>query len=126
MQHWLVSVGLAGHMAERDHGAIDRRNQWYRSWRRVSSGFGTTVLTLTLTTLVLVPFFDLSVHPENSDLLPIIGPMIVYLLSNAFWAKLFIALNFGTVFVHFAMDRAVFRFSDPATREVTGRLLFAK
>jgi hypothetical protein len=35
-----------------------------------------------------------------------------------------LGLNFGTVFIHFVMDRAVFRFSDATTRKVTAPLLF--
>lgn len=123
-QHWLVSIGLAGHMARQDDTAVPTGSRWYQTWHVVTSGFLWTVLALTLLTIGLVPFFELSVHPENAGRLPVLGPLIVYLLSNAFWAKFFIALNFGTVYVHFVMDRAVFRFSDPATRQVTGRLLF--
>lgn len=123
-QHWLVSIGLAGHMALQDETPVPAGSQWYRRWHVITSGFLWTVLALTLLTVGLVPFFELSVHPENAGKLPVLGPLVVYFLSNAFWAKLFIALNFGTVYVHFVMDRAVFRFSDPATRAVTGRLLF--
>ena len=35
-------------------------------------------------------------------------------------------LNFATVYVHFFMNRAVFRFSHPEVRKVTGKLLFAR
>jgi hypothetical protein len=37
-----------------------------------------------------------------------------------------IGLNFGSVFCHFLYDRAVFRFSHPATRAASGKLLFFK
>ncbi len=37
-----------------------------------------------------------------------------------------VALNFGTVFCHFVFDRAVFRFSHPDVRRVSGGLLFGK
>ena len=43
-------------------------------------------------------------------------PGIAEALSNTTWVPALIALGFTTAFLHYALDRAVFRLSDPAVR----------
>ncbi|MEK6261798.1 MAG: hypothetical protein AABP62_24635 [Planctomycetota bacterium] len=126
VQHWLVSIALTAHMAENDRTEIPAVFGWYSFWRGIAGGYWPTVFVLAVGSVVLVPLFDLTVHPQNAAKLPLIAAVCQPLLANTALNRLFLALNFATVFVHFAMDQAVFRFSDPVVRKVTGTLLFAR
>ncbi len=126
VQHWLVSIALTAHMAENDRTEIPAASGWYGFWRGIAGSYWPTVVVLTVGSVALVPLFDLTVHPHNAAKLPLIAAVCEPLLANTAVNRLFLALNFATVYVHFAMDQAVFRFSDPAVRKVTGTLLFAR
>jgi len=126
VQHWLVSVALSVHMTQNDASQAPATSRWYGFWGRFNKGFWPTVFILGIISIVLTPFFQFAVHPEklssSARFLSFISPFI----TNAVIANLFIAINFSTVYIHFIMDRAIFRFSDPATRKVTATLLFAQ
>ena len=123
VQHWLVSVALGGHMAQNDTSEIPASSRWYGFWSRFK-GFWPTVFVLCLASIILSPLFAYAVHPEKiaegPDFFSFLSPVLaIPAISN-----LFIALNFSSVFIHFVMDRAIFRFSHPAVRKVSVPLLF--
>ncbi len=126
VQHWLVSVALGAHMAQNDTSAVPATSRWYGFWDRYNKGFWPTVFVLCLASVVLTPLFQFAVHPEKlggeARLFSFLSPLLV----NTLFSNLFIAMNFSSVYVHFIMDRAVFRFSDPAIRKVSVPLLFAQ
>ncbi len=124
VQHWLVSVALGAHMAENDASEVPTGSRWYAIWARFNKGFWPTVFILVLASVVLTPFFELAVHPYKVGWAPSILSTFGSLLENTFATRFFIALNFVSVYVHFVMDRAVFRFSDPEVRNVSVPLLF--
>lgn len=126
VQHWLVSVALAGHMAENDTSPVPESSLWYRFWSPFSRGFWMAVLVLSLASLVLAPLFEYSVHPAKINGGPAFLAFLGPLLEKESLVHLFIALSFATVFLHFVMDRAIFRFSDAAVRNVTLPLLFRR
>ncbi len=125
VQHWLVSVALAGHMAENDPSESPAHSRWYGFWNRFNRGFWPTVFGLCVLTVILAPFFEYTLHYEKIKTAPRFLSWVGDLVENSLVFNFFIALNFASVYVHFAMDRAVFRFSDPEIRRVTGPLLFA-
>ena len=84
------------------------------------------VLVLSLASLVLAPLFEYSVHPAKINGGPAFLAFLGPLLEKESLVHLFIALSFATVFLHFVMDRAIFRFSDAAVRNVTLPLLFRR
>ena len=120
VQHWMVSVALGGHMAENDTSEIRASSRWYGFWSRFNA-FWPTVFLLCLASVVLSPFFHYAVHAQKiAEGANFLSPV----LANTAISNLFIALNFSSVFVHFVMDRAIFRFSHPAVRKVSAPLLF--
>ncbi|MBS0203704.1 MAG: hypothetical protein JSS49_12435 [Planctomycetes bacterium] len=125
VQHWLVSVALTAVISGNDHPQEISASAWYRFWGLFYGRFWTTVLVLFLTTIVLVPLFELSLHTErpHSGLLQQIATILA---QHPLLARTLLWLNFATVYLHFVMDRAVFRFSHPDVRKVTGVLLFAR
>jgi len=124
VQHWLVSVALGARMAQNDTSEIPADSRWYRFWDRFNKGFWPTVFVLCLASIVLTPFFQFAVHPEKLTEEASLFSSLSSLVANTVLANLFIALNFVSVYVHFVMDRAIFRFSDPAVRKVSVPLLF--
>jgi hypothetical protein len=125
VQHWLVSVALTALISGNDHPKEVPSSAWYRFWGLFYGRFWPTVLVLIVTTIVLVPLFELSLHsgkPREGTLQEIATELgqHPWLMRTLLW------LNFATVYVHFVMDRAVFRFSHPDVRKVTGALLFAR
>ena len=54
------------------------------------------------------------------------SPKILSFLANEFFVRLFIVMSFATVFVHFSMDRGVFRFSNIDVRKASLPLLLKR
>jgi hypothetical protein len=44
-------------------------------------------------------------------------PTVADALSNSAWVQALVAIGFATAFLHYALDRAVFRLSDPEVRQ---------
>ena len=125
VQHWLVSVALGVHMTQNDVTELPVDSRWYRFWNKFNKGFWPTVFVLCFISIILTPLFQFAVHPEKMNearFLSFLSP----LLANTVLLNFFIAMNFSSVYVHFIMDRAIFRFSDPATRKISVPLLFAQ
>ncbi len=125
-QHWLVSIALGAHMAQNDKSISLTASPWYAFWGRFNTGFWPTVFVLVFVSVALTPFFQFAVHPEKLTDAPGFFSVIVPVLARSVFAHAFIALNFTSVYVHFVMDRAIFRFSDPAVRKVSVPLLLAR
>lgn len=126
VQHWMVSVALAAHMAQNDKSDTQSLSHWYRFWGAVGRRFWPTVVILAGVSILLTPLLQYSIHPDKIKE----GPEFLSSLEPLFaiqWAvSLFIAFNFASVYVHFVMDRAIFRFSNPSARKISIPLLFAK
>jgi len=128
VQHWLVSVGLALHMASNSDagvGAERSLGMWLRLWRTINckpmvSGSLLAALSMILTPLLLVPTKVISGATSGANL-----PLLTdWFAHHETLTLALVGLNFGTVFCHFLYDRAVFRFSHKDTREASGTLLF--
>lgn len=125
VQHWLVSIALTAQISRNDHTDNVTASPWYRFWGLFYGRFWPTVLVLMVSTIVFAPLFELSLHtgrPHDGIMQWIATAMgeHPWLVRTLLW------LNFATVYVHFVMDRAVFRFSHPDVRKVTGTLLFSQ
>lgn len=124
VQHWLVSVALGARMAQNDTSEVPMDSRWYRFWNRFNKGFWPTVFVLCLASMTLTPLFQFAVHPEKLVKEAGSFSFLSSMLANAALSNLFMAMNFVSVYVHFVMDRAIFRFSDPAVRKISVPLLF--
>jgi hypothetical protein len=45
-------------------------------------------------------------------------------LQNSSWERFLVGIGLASGFMHYFMDRAVYRFSDPETRKSAQQLLF--
>jgi hypothetical protein len=128
VQHWLVSVGLALHMASNSDTETSPERTlgiWWRLWgtinrNPVASGSLLAAVSVVVTPFLLVPTKVISGATSGATL-----PLLTdWFASHETLTLALVGINFGTVFCHFLYDRAVFRFSHAATRAASGRLLF--
>ena len=108
VQHWLVALGIAGHAR-----SIDSPKD-YSGWRIV----GVWVLM----TILAVPFLEM----DSTDFSNGFGaewiPGWQALLGEPSVLTFCLGLAFASGFVHYLMDRAVYRFADPMVRRQVLRL----
>ncbi len=103
-QHWIVATGLASETA-----ASTRR--------------GAVVLGLVCTSILLLPFFEVEASFDGSATYGewIFGSFAAALRTSS-WVPALLALGFASGFVHYLLDRSVYRFSDPAVRSAAAGL----
>jgi len=123
-QHWLAAMGLATVVARGDRPRTGTRNLWYRGWSMVSRRPWTLALVLVVVSCLLLPVMEVEAVDEGeSGFAEEIVPALAEALSNSMWVPALIALGFITAFLHYTLDRAVFRLSDKEVRRAAHNLL---
>jgi hypothetical protein len=121
-QHWILATGLAsltpaaeptpttGGMRRLLHGVN------VRPWA--------VLALLTVVSVVLLPFFEVEANRQNGTYYGdrIFGAMATGLRTSS-WVPALMALGFATGFVHYLLDRSVYRMSDPQVRGAARGLL---
>jgi hypothetical protein len=124
-QHWLLAVGIASRTpnAEPDPGGGAIRSRLHTLNTRPFA----LVLLLMCSSLLLLPLFE--VEAARGELTyygdRIFGAGTRALRESA-WAPALVALGFATGFLHYALDRSIYRFSDPGVRAAARSLLAAR
>ena len=121
VQHWMVSVALAGHMAGQHTGGPRALSGWYTFWARFNQGFWPTLLVLCLASVLATPFLQ---YPFDRAYLLGWRSALSPLPQHSGVVRFVVAVSYSSLVVHFLMDRAVFRFSDSRIRQVTSALIF--
>jgi hypothetical protein len=124
VQHWLLATGLATRVAAGEPpprgGGLPRA--LHAIHRRPWAFAG----VLALLSVALLPLLEVEAtgpdDPHYAD--RIFGGFAVALRTST-WVPLLLALGFTTAFLHYWLDRACYRFSDPAVRAAAGGLLQA-
>jgi len=121
-QHWIVATGLAsqtprGEPAPRQgriRGALHGLN--IRPWA--------VVLFLAALSIVLLPLFEVEANRQDGTYYGdrIFGAFATGLRTSA-WVPMLVALGFATGFIHYLLDRSVYRMSDPQVRAAARGLL---
>jgi hypothetical protein len=121
-QHWIVATALASQTPSGEpspaRGAV----------RRVLHGLNTRPWALTLflmaLSVVLVPFFEVEANRQPGTFYGdrIFGTLATQLRTSS-WVPALVALGFATGFVHYLLDRSVYRLSDPEVRLAARGLL---
>lgn len=125
VQHWIVAVGITGHMAERDARKTPPPSAWYRLWSKPNRRFATSVLFIALVSVIAQPFLEIEAGPAAEHYGDRLSPWLAGVLHSQPWLQICIALGLASAFVHYVMDRAIFRFSDADTRAASLPLLMA-
>ncbi len=121
-QHWIVATGLASQTPRgepaprrgRIRGALHGLN--IRPWA--------VVLFLVVLSIVLLPLFEVEANRQAGTYYGdrIFGALATGLRTSA-WVPMLVALGFASGFIHYLLDRSVYRMSDPQVRAAARGLL---
>ncbi len=121
-QHWLTATGLAGLVAAGDPAPGPSR--WYRFWHRVNRRPALVVIVLAIVSAALMVPLEIEAQADPAARYgPEVFPALSRWLTDPRLVPWLVALGLTTGFVHYVLDRAVYRFSDPATRGAARGLL---
>jgi TonB family protein len=121
-QHWILATGLASQTPSGESAptsSVIRRflhGLNVRPWA--------VVLFLTLLSIVLLPIFEVEANRETGTYYGdrIFGALATQLRTST-WVPVLLALGFATGFIHYLLDRSVYRLSDPQVRAAASGLI---
>jgi hypothetical protein len=122
-QHWILATGLGSQTAsvepapERGAGRRVRHVLNTRPWA--------VVLLLIVASVLLLPLFEVEANWGGKGMYygdRIFGAFAAGLRTSS-WVPVLVALGFSTGFVHYLLDRSVYRLSDPQVRSAARGLL---
>jgi hypothetical protein len=121
-QHWIVATGLASQTVRSEpppgRGGIRRllHGLNIRPWA--------IVLFLAVLSVVLLPLFEVEANREDGAFYGdrIFGAIATSLRTSS-WVPALVALGFASGFIHYLLDRNIYRMSDPQVREAARGLL---
>src|SRR6476660_7821165 len=121
-QHWILVTGLASQTPSAESGpttGIVRRflhTLNVRPWA--------VVLLLMLLSLVFLPIFEVEANRETGTYYGdrIFGAFAAQLRTST-WVPVLLAVGFATGFIHYLLDRSVYRMSDPQVRAAASGLI---
>ncbi len=121
-QHWMAAMALASRAARGE--PAPGRSLWYRLWHGVTVRPWAVILVLALVSFVLMPVMEVEAleYPEEGYGFRIFPFLLAPLTLQGILPAL-LALGLTTGFVHYALDRAVWRFSDPGVRKAASGVL---
>ncbi len=120
-QHWMAAIGLATVVAKYEPAAGP--SQWYRTWHAVSRRPWVLTLFLIAVSAVLLPVMEVEALGEGeAGYAKRLVSVVADWLANSAWTPALVAVGFVTAFLHYTLDRAVFRFSNAEVRKAAGGL----
>ena len=73
----------------------------------------------------MTPFFEIEAVSAGGRYSEQLFPSLIEWLQKSSWKTMLVGIGLASGFLHYFMDRAVYRFSDPETRNSAQQLLFA-
>jgi TonB family protein len=121
-QHWILATGLASQTPSAESapttGVVRRffHGLNVRPWA--------VVLFLMLLSLLFLPIFEVEANRETGTYYGdrIFGALATQLRTST-WVPVLLALGFATGFIHYLLDRSVYRMSDPQVRAAASGLI---
>jgi len=121
-QHWILATGLASQTPSAESAPATGVLRRYlhalnvRPWA--------VVLFLMLLSLVFLPIFEVEASRETGTYYGdrIFGSLAVQLRTST-WLPALLALGFATGFIHYLLDRSVYRMSNPQVRAAASGLI---
>jgi hypothetical protein len=121
-QHWILATGMASRVARGEPppatGAVRQALHALnvRPWA--------ILIFLTLISIVLLPLFEVEANRESGTYYGdrIFGALAAGLRESS-WVPALVALGFATGFIHYLLDRSIYRMSDPKVRAAARGLL---
>jgi hypothetical protein len=121
-QHWILATGLASQTPSAESAPT---TGVVRRWlHRLNVRPWAVVLFLMLLSLVFLPVFEVEANRETGTCYGdrIFGAFATQLRTST-WVPALIALGFATGFIHYLLDRSVYRMSDPQVRSAARGLV---
>jgi len=126
LQHWITALGMAVQMGGNDikkkmsvknkifkkSSFSEYQNQWI------------VLFFLCSISVILTPFFEIEAVSSGARYSEVIFPSFMYWLGNSSWVIILVGIGLASGFLHYFMDRAVYRLSDVETRMSAKNLLF--
>ncbi len=121
-QHWILATGLASQTPSAESAPTTGVLRRYLHGLNVRPW--AVVLFLMLLSLVFLPIFEVEANRETGTYYGdrIFGSLAVQLRSST-WLPALVALGFATGFIHYLLDRSVYRMSDPQIRAAASGLV---
>jgi hypothetical protein len=120
-QHWSAAMGLTSLAAS--GGAQAPGERWRRLLAPINRRAWAVLLVLAVLSALLMPLMEVeAVSDEYVYADRLFGPAALWLRTSPYLAAL-LALGFATAFIHYLLDRAVYRFSSPDVRQAASGLL---
>jgi TonB family protein len=121
-QHWILATGLASQTPSAESAPATGVVRRYlhalnvRPWA--------VVLFLMLLSLVFLPIFEVEASRETGTYYGdrIFGSLAVQLRTST-WLPALLAIGFATGFIHYLLDRSVYRMSNPQVRAAASGLI---
>ena len=121
-QHWILATGLASQTPSAESGPTNGLVR--RCLHRLNVRPWALVLLLMLVSLLLLPIFEVEANRETGTYYGdrIFGAFATQLRTST-WVPALVALGFATGFIHYLLDRSVYRMSDPQVRAAARGLI---
>jgi TonB family protein len=114
-QHWILATGLASRTPSAE--STPKTGLIRRLLHRLNVRPWGVVLFLMTLSLILLPIFEVEANRETGTYYGdrIFGALATQLRTSS-WVPALLALGFATGFIHYLLDRNVYRMSDPQVR----------
>jgi TonB family protein len=121
-QHWILATGLASQTPSAE--STPTSGVMRRFLHRLNVRPWAVVLFLMLLSIVLLPIFEVEANRETGTYYGdrIFGALATQLRTST-WVPALVALGFATGFIHYLLDRSVYRMSDPQVRAAASGLV---
>src|SRR6266550_3010441 len=121
-QHWILATGLASQTPSAE--PTPTTGIVRRFLHRLNVRPWAVVLLLMLLSLMLLPVFEVEANRETGTYYGdrIFGALATQLRTST-WLSVLLALGFATGFIHYLLDRSVYRMSDPQVRAAASGLV---
>ena len=127
LQHWITALGLTAQMGGNDIKiSMSVKNRLFKKSLFSEYKYQFIILVpLCIISVILTPFFEIEAASSGVRYSELIFPSFMYWLENSSWFTILVGIGLASGFLHYFMDRAVYRFSDSETRMRANKLLFS-
>jgi hypothetical protein len=121
-QHWILATGLASQTPSGE--SAPRRGVLRRFLHRLNIRPWAILLFLMVLSVLLLPLFEVEANRQAGTYYGdrIFGAIATELRTSS-WVPALVAFGFATGFLHYLLDRSVYRMSDPQVRTAARGLL---
>ncbi len=124
-QHWILATGLGAQTPARRASPHPRPGLARSALNELNARPWAIVILLAVISIVLLPIFEVEANRDGGT--TYYGDRIFGVLAEGLrtssWVPVLVALGFASGFVHYLLDRSIYRLSNPEVRAAAGGLL---